>query len=178
MRALVFLALAACTGEISSPGSGDPAPDAATTSPSPSPGPGSGSASGSGSGSGSGSASACKTLVASASLTSGHHNAGQDCLNCHNGATAPVFTLGGTLYDSAGSALAGGTITVVDASGASVDVVSQLNGNFYTSQAFTFPVTVTASACPTTLPMTSKVSAGGCATGGCHVSGAQGPIHL
>lgn len=143
-------------------------------------GSGSGSATGSGSGSGSGSGGfACRNQVPSNQLSSGHHNAGQDCLNsCHNHG----FTLAGTLYTSAAgaTAIAGGTITVTDATGKTFDVVSQLDGNFYTSTAVTFPVTVIASECPNiemmTAPLTSKQ--GGCNNTACHQPNATGRVHL
>jgi hypothetical protein len=70
----------------------------------------------------------------------------------------------------------GGTITVTDAGGTSYALVSQDNGNFYTSQSLTFPVSVSASACPSSATMTAKVTTGGCATSGCHVSGSQGAV--
>jgi hypothetical protein len=121
----------------------------------------------------------CRNKVDSALLSDGHHNPGQDCMNgCHNHG----FTLAGTLYTTAagGTAVKGGSITVVDANGQTFDVVSQLNGNFYTIKTVKFPVTVTASMCPDVKPMTSSIPAGsgGCNKSGCHVSGAQGRIHI
>src|SRR5450432_320214 len=115
----------------------------------------------------------CKNQVLTG-LGSGHHNAGQDCLNgCHNHG----FTLAGTIY-SGGAALTGATVTVKDANGTTFDVVSQLDGNFYTTQAVTFPLTVYASSCPSMQPMVATVAAGGCNKSGCHASNAQGQIHL
>ena len=109
---------------------------------------------------------------------SGNHNAGQDCQgSCHNHG----FTLGGTLFAADGTTpVAGATITVVDHAGKMLDVVSQANGNFYTSQSIAFPVTVTASECPSVATMITQVTAtmDGCNQGGCHVTGAQGRIHL
>jgi len=108
----------------------------------------------------------------------GHHNAGQDCLNgCHNHG----FTLAGTLYNAAGTAaLPGASITVKDANGATFDMVAQQNGNFYTSNPIAFPITVYASECPASTPMTSAIATGngGCNKSGCHATGAQGRIHL
>jgi hypothetical protein len=119
----------------------------------------------------------CRNQVAR--VGSGQHNAGQDCQgSCHNHG----FTLAGTIYAAANTttALSGASITITDAGGKSFDVVSQANGNFYTSQAIKFPVTVTASACPSVAPMVTQVTAtmDGCNKGGCHVTGAQGRIHL
>ncbi|MFT3693693.1 MAG: hypothetical protein QM831_11170 [Kofleriaceae bacterium] len=120
----------------------------------------------------------CKNKITSGN-TNGHHNPGQDCLNgCHNHG----FTLAGTLYDATGTtALSGGSITVTDANGTTFDMIAQTNGNFYTSKAITFPVSVYASECPTSTPMTATVTAangGGCNQSGCHTTGAQGRIHL
>jgi hypothetical protein len=42
------------------------------------------------------------------------------------------------------------------AAGPTFDVVSQRNGNFYTSQAITFPITVTANLCPSVAPMVRR----------------------
>jgi hypothetical protein len=174
MRHLVLavVVIGGCAGEVP-PGGGntsDTAPDAG------------GGGGGGGSGVDAGAASdaagfACRNKVAS--VGSGHHNPGQDCQGaCHNHG----FTLGGTIYAAANSttSLSGATITVTDATGKSFDVVSQANGNFYTSQAIKFPVTVTASACPSVAPMVAQVTAtmDGCNQSGCHVTGAQGRIHL
>ncbi len=122
---------------------------------------------------------ACKTQVPANQLSSGNHNAGQDCMNgCHNHG----FTLAGTLFTSSAgvTTIAGGTITVTDAGGHTFDVVSQLNGNFYTSTQVTFPVTVVASECPNTLAMSGSIpsGSGGCNRTGCHTTAAQGRIHL
>jgi hypothetical protein len=130
-----------------------------------------------------GGGSNCRAPVTT-NIGDGHHNAGQDCMNsCH----AHGFTLAGTLYSSSAgtSPIAGGTIVVTDAQGHTFDVVSQANGNFYTTQPVAFPVTVMASDCPSTTAMASSVSAGaggtsaGCNANGCHQpGGGQGPIHL
>lgn len=122
---------------------------------------------------------ACRNAVPSNQLSSGHHNAGQDCQNaCHNHG----FTLSGTMFASATSTtpVTGATITVTDAAGQTFDVVTQLNGNFYTSNPVTFPVTVVASRCPSVQPMTAMIASGqgGCNENGCHQPGAQGWIHL
>ena len=135
---------------------------------------------GSGSGSGSGVGSnGCLNGTTAANVGNGHHNAGTDCMDgCHNHG----FTLAGTLYtSSAGTTIiAGGTITIRDAAGHTFDVVSQRNGNFYTSTAVTFPVTVIASECPAAATMTESIASGsgGCNRTGCHTTGGQGRIHL
>jgi len=177
---LVGLVLAsACTGTIDSTGAGGgvDSPDAAVAV-------GGGGGTGGGGGGGGGDAGTtnslypCKNVVAANLLSSGHHNAGQDCMQgCHNHG----FTLSGTLYNAAGTAaLPGGSITVKDANGATFDMVAQQNGNFYTSQAIAFPITVYASDCPTSTPMSASIASGngGCNKSGCHATGAQGHIHL
>jgi hypothetical protein len=115
-------------------------------------------------------------------VASGHHNAGRDCQGCHGGQGAPRFYVGGTAYTSASSTtpLVGATITVVDKSGTSVDLVTSTNGNFYTSTVLTPPLTVYASKCPTLMPMTATVTNnGGCNAAGCHVAGSSsGHVHL
>jgi hypothetical protein len=123
---------------------------------------------------------ACKNKVTS--YGSGHHNPGQNCMSsCHNHG----FTLAGTLYSSAtgGTAVAGASITVKDSTGAMFDIVTQSNGNFYTSQSVHFPVTVYASECQISQMsqvMTDSIATGqgGCSMTGCHTTSAQGRIHL
>ena len=93
---------------------------------------------------------------------------------CHNHG----FTLAGTLYAADKSTpVVGASITVVDANNATFDMVTMTNGNFYTSSAVKFPLTITASSCPSVSPMISTVSASGCNNTSCH-GGAQGRIHL
>jgi hypothetical protein len=176
MRHLVLavVVLSGCTGEVT-PEGGSPG----ATSPDAGNGGGGGGAGGSNLDAGSTDAAgvACRNKVAS--VGSGHHNPGQDCQgSCHNHG----FTLGGTIYAAANTTtpLSGASITITDAAGKSFDIVSQANGNFYTSQAIRFPVTVTASECPSVAPMITQVAAtmDGCNQGGCHVTGAQGRIHL
>jgi hypothetical protein len=106
---------------------------------------------------------------------SGNHNAGQDCMgSCHNHG----FTLAGTLFNN-GVAVVGASITVADANGATFDMVTMRNGNFYTSKTIAFPVHVVASSCPNVAMMSGPIAQGqGCNKSGCHVAGAQGQIHL
>jgi len=101
--------------------------------------------------------------------------------SCHNHG----FTLAGTLYSSAsgGSTLSGATITVKDAAGHTFDVVSQANGNFYTSTAVQFPATIVASECeisqtPVPMVMSLQSTGRGCNQGACHSTSGQGRIHL
>jgi len=126
-----------------------------------------------------GGASDCAPVAAS--IPDGHHNAGQACLTCHAGqaAGAPTFTVAGTLYNSkAGTAgVPGATMKVTDASGASVTITTGNDGNFWSSQAVTLPLSVSASLCPDTKAMTAKPQTGDCNS--CHTATAtQGRIHV
>ena len=124
--------------------------------------------------------SMCRNAVQTAD--SGHHNAGANCnvTGCHGGGGGgPVWTVAGTLYASTagGTAVKGATITVVDANGATHDLVTAQNGNFYTGEAIPLPATVFASSCPSIANMVSTVSLGSCNS--CHVGGsATGAVHL
>lgn len=109
----------------------------------------------------------------------GEHNTGRNCMDgCHNHG----FTLAGTLYTGAlnNTGYAGATITVKDSANRTIDVVVQANGNFYTSQAISFPAIVMASACPQGTKMNAQIGSGACNTAACHaqVGGAAGQIHL
>lgn len=108
----------------------------------------------------------------------GHHNPGTDCLACHNGNGAPLFTVAGTLYASinGGSPVAGATIRLTDGKGANVDLVTGSNGNFYSSGAVNFPVTARASGCPNDTLMAAQVQSSGASCNGCH--GSANRIHL
>ena len=78
----------------------------------------------------------CKPRVTS--YGNGQHNTGRDCMDsCHNHG----FTLAGTLYTSptSNTGYAGATITIQGANNATIDVVVQANGNFWTSQPIAFP---------------------------------------
>jgi len=123
---------------------------------------------------------ACTDPVAN--VGGGEHNPGQACIACHEIDDGPRFTLAGTLYDSAaGTApIAGATILVTDAAGTTAELVTQANGNFWTSEPLVFPVQVSASRCPDTAPMVGAVAApGDCNAGGCHAAGsATGRVHL
>lgn len=115
----------------------------------------------------------------STNYTTGEHNTGRSCMDsCHNHG----FTLAGTLYTSPtnNTGYAGATITIEDSANRTVDLVVNANGNFYTSQALSFPVIVMASECPNASKMTAQVTSGACNTSNCHaqVGGAAGQIHL
>jgi hypothetical protein len=118
---------------------------------------------------GTGDMGACAPIEAT---TRSSHNRGQECLRCHATGQDPLlrWTIAGTLWsDPFGvTPRAGATVTVVDAKGVTVRMVTDVEGNFYSLQAVTFPVTATASGCPSTRAMSGKVNAGGCNAVGCH----------
>jgi hypothetical protein len=117
---------------------------------------------------------ACDPLQSTAGLSdpTGHHNAGASCMGCHApGGGAITFYVGGTLYNavSGGAAVAGATINVTDAAGTKLKIITANNGNFWTTTALSYPLTVDASLCPSTIAMSSTVaSPGGC--NNCHTS--------
>jgi hypothetical protein len=156
MSLACFLVCSACTvGNIPDPG---PADDTVSEAPDADPG----------------SSAACDPAVAG--VGSGHHNPGLACISCHAGTAGPDFTVAGTLYDSAnGTApLAGATITITDADGVDHTIVTQTNGNFYSAEPMTMPLTIHASRCPDAATMPINAGVGECNS--CH--GAASRIHL
>jgi hypothetical protein len=134
-------------------------------------------------GGGSSDGSNCASPVAS--VGTGNHNPGQDCMNsCHDHG----FTVAGTLFTSGTGTtpISGATITIVDSQNTTVTITSQQNGNFYTTTAVVFPITVqSVSECPNSQPMSSPVmpesgstTTVGCNQSSCHQPGQQGYIHL
>lgn len=106
------------------------------------------------------------------------HAGGQDCFSCHDNMGADLrWTIAGTAYlDQAGTGpLGGATVTVVDQQGKVLDLVTGSNGNFYTNQPVTFPLTVVVSKCPDLLEMPEPLASHqGCNT--CH--DATNRVHL
>ena len=171
MRGLLFVVLCGCTvgstSQSSTTGDDDGQPDAS-----------SGVLPDGGSNPDASSGFQCRNQQPLTSVGDGHHHPGENCLNsCHNHG----FTLAGTMTTSTTSTtpFVGASVTVKDANGHTFDMVTQANGNFYTSSAVTFPITITASACPSIHAMTSTVTAGGCNKTGCHAAtGGAGHITL
>jgi hypothetical protein len=112
------------------------------------------------------------------------HNVGQACMQaaCHGpGGDGPNFTVGGTLYtDAAGNAPnAGGVVSIRDAAGTVIHMISAANGNFHTGQAVVLPVTTFSSKCPAIRPMIAQSATGDCNSAGCHAAGsATGRVWL
>jgi hypothetical protein len=119
---------------------------------------------------------AMQSCIDPVAVTSGHHNAGEDCMACHASFGSRTWTVAGTLYDSAaGTApIAGATVEVIDANGQVVRMPTADNGNFWTTQPVALPLTVRASKCPDDVPMQGAASSGSC--NGCHGAGSR--IHL
>lgn len=112
-------------------------------------------------------------------MVSGHdgkHYPGEACLSCHaDGASAPPFTIGGTLYvDLAGSApLPDATIHIIDAEGTDIVLPVAANGNFWSTETLAYPVSTYASLCPDSREMITPLdpSGGDCNMAGCHTAG-------
>ena len=105
------------------------------------------------------------------------HQAGTDCMSCHDSMTGSRrWTVAGTLYsDASGSSpVSGATIIVNDAAGAALRLVTHPNGNFSTNEAVELPLSVAASLCPDSAEMLSSASSGGCNS--CHDSSFR--VHL
>jgi hypothetical protein len=131
-------------------------------------------------------ASSCDAAAALPTPSSGFHNPGLSCVqsSCHSKSQKSFgpFTVAGTLYAAVGggTAVSQATIHLVDGAGKDIKLTTATNGNFFTDQAVTFPITVRASKCPNTdQPMVSTVAASGGSCNSCHASGSnQGRVHL
>jgi hypothetical protein len=109
------------------------------------------------------------------------HNAGQECLSCHFDITNAAFrwTVAGTLWQDQYGTIPrpGATVRLVDARGQQISMVTDVNGNFYTTQAVNFPLSGPAvSACPNSDAMNGKPTVGSCNQQGCH--DAKLPMYL
>ncbi len=107
----------------------------------------------------------------------GKHNPGMDCMgSCH----FHGFSVAGTVYLADGVTPANdATVTIVDANHGTQDLIVGNNGNFFSFLPVAYPITVTASLCPSSQVMVSQATAGGCNASGCHeTGGTQGPAHL
>ena len=114
---------------------------------------------------------------------SGTMRPGQDCLSCHKPGGEKTWTLAGTVFPTATSAtnqgLSDATIQITDANSATVTLTSNSVGNFYTSNALTFPVAVEITHAGNTVNMNAAPS-GACNS--CHteppLNGAPGRISV
>jgi hypothetical protein len=124
-------------------------------------------------------------IPVSAKALDGNHNAGMDCLTCHNGTVdgASQFYVAGTLFSAATgtTGLAKATIRITDAAGKIIDLVTATDnapGNFYIDTPVTFPIHVEASSCPSTMRMPDAVQTNGGSCNSCHNNTIQPQIHL
>jgi hypothetical protein len=108
------------------------------------------------------------------------HNAGKDCLTCHNGQGDPdLFSMGGTIYDGNNNPVVGAEIRLVDANNVGFSVYSDQGGNFHSRGSFVSPAHVGARNAQNTADMVATLSYGGCNK--CHCTGGgctTTPIHL
>jgi hypothetical protein len=89
---------------------------------------------------------------------------GANCLACHG------FTAAGTVYTSGGAAASGVSVTIAGAS-RSIPLTTNSAGNFYTSEAITFPANVTVGGGGASM----TAARGDCNT--CHSGAGTGRIH-
>lgn len=105
---------------------------------------------------------------------------GSDCLACHKsgGGEAPKWTAGGTLYtDAVGSApSANAKVVISDSKGHKITMTSNGAGNFYTTQAISFPANVEVTKGGNTVSMGSELSSGAC--NACHACGGDAGAKL
>lgn len=94
---------------------------------------------------------------------------GEDCLRCHNGQRAKPWTVAGTLYAdpkaAVGQGVEGIAVTVTDANGKSIALISNGVGNFYTAEPLTPPFVAMIDRNGQQIAMTAH-NAGGCNS--CH----------
>ena len=173
----VLLAAAACeVGVVESSGgvgSGTPTPDGGGGSPGDGDGSGGGGGATPDAGGGVNAAQNCEVDLAG--LPSGKHNAGAICRECHDGSPAPNWTIAGTIYTTvdADGPLPGATIEITDADGKVLTLKSALNGNFWTPEALTFPLTVRATRCDADETMPTQVETAGASCNSCHGLGSR-----
>ncbi len=95
---------------------------------------------------------------------------GEDCLTCHQGGEASRWSVAGTVYPGLDSpsfdGLHGATVTVTDATGRTISLLTNLAGNFYLADPLTFPLSTSVAAGGQTRTMGVAVAYGGCNS--CH----------
>ena len=106
--------------------------------------------------------------------TRGSHNAGRDCLECHN------FTVAGTVYQASGAPATGVTVRVTSGPGGAgsllLTLTSDGSGNFYTTDRVNFGSGVYTDAKGTgeLRSMQAAITSGRCNS--CHTSGSHDVI--
>jgi hypothetical protein len=112
--------------------------------------------------------------------SNGNHNAGQDCVGCHDsqgGDDAPKFTFAGTVVDANGNGVGGAEVRLIDANGLAISVYtdnsgqSNRTGNFGSTKAWVAPahVGVRNASSSQDMLVTITQTQGGC--NACHCSG-------
>jgi hypothetical protein len=108
---------------------------------------------------------------------SNSHNAGQDCIGCHQHAGS--FTIGGTVYDGSGNPVSSAEVRVVDANNMAFSVYTGSNGTFHSSTSFAAPAHIGVRDATHTVDMVTALQSGpqtpapsGGACSGCHCTGA------
>jgi hypothetical protein len=114
------------------------------------------------------------------------HRPGQPCLICHDGSTAPQWSVAGTITGVLGTptGLNGATVSLTDANLSTFTVTSNQVGNFYVEPSRwvpTYPVKVAVTYGSITSTMTTIIGRdGSCA--GCHANLASrisaGPVYV
>ena len=98
---------------------------------------------------------------------------GTDCLDCHrvDGDAESVFSIAGTITTSplCPDPVEGAIVHVLDDAGVAVELVSNEEGNFFTTEALVPPFIVSVERDGHVLPMEFPASHGSC--GGCHAEG-------
>jgi hypothetical protein len=111
-------------------------------------------------------------------------NAGENCVasGCHlkgmegkdaNGAPAPAYQFGGTVYKTGGTVASAGAAIVLKGGGKTVTVYSDTAGNFGVPDDGSLPNpflgNVTVSGCPTISTMSTQIAQNGCGGQACHI---------
>jgi hypothetical protein len=105
--------------------------------------------------------------------------AGTDCVTCHSG-----FLMGGTIYKDAAGTIPAAQVEVRlrTAQGTTASAYTDAAGNFYlrktSAPTLTLPALVGVRDGANTVPMVATITNGSCAASGCHLSGAQGAVHM
>jgi hypothetical protein len=105
--------------------------------------------------------------------------ANQACASCH-----PGFSMGGTVFKDAQGTIpaAGIEVRVRDATGNALSAYTDSDGNFYlrkpAASTFNYPAHTAVRDATKMTGMVATIANGNCASAGCHVVAAAGPIHL
>ncbi len=103
---------------------------------------------------------------------------GEDCLGCHDGQTATRYTAAGTVYSNANgtAAVSGASVVIAYGTNLSQTLSTTTNsaGNFFFTQAFTYPATVTVTGVGLNMSMPNAGFAG---CNSCHTVAGQGRVH-